>query len=429
MHRRSRSAAFSMTLLLAVLLGPATIVVPSVQARTFKVLYAFTGGANGENPDDIGGLVLDKNGIIYGTAAGGNTNCPYLTSCGIVFELAKTGTETVLYTFLGGTDGAGPIAGLIQDNSGNLYGTTYYGGTGQCKVEKTVVGCGTVFQLSPPITGGRAWTETVLYSFQGMDGASPVASLVRDESGNFYGTTTIGGAGNCRGGGGQQGCGTIFKLDSTGKETVLYSFTSKTDGGYPNAGLVRDTAGTMYGTTASGGNLTQACGSVGCGVVFKVDQTGNETVLYSFTGTGGDGTQPYYGTLVRDSAGSLYGTTTYGGYGNGYGIVFKVSKQGKETVLYSFKGSRDGGYPFGGLARDAAGNLYGTTSDWGKAGFGTVFKLSRTGTFIVLHGFTGQDGAFPVGNLVRDALGNLYGVASNGGAYYYGTVFKAKPGR
>jgi len=270
----------------------------------------------------------------------------------------------------------------------------------------------------------------VLHSFAGHpgDGANPEAGLVRDAQGNLYGTTLTGGSGGPELCSGVGGCGTVFKLDTTSKETVLYSFTGVPDGEEPDAGLVRDAQGNLYGTTYNGG-------ASNLGTVFELDTTGKETVLHSFTGTGGDGSEPY-GGLVLDAQGNLYGTTSFGG-ASGDGTVFELDTAGKETVLYSFTGTGgDGAYPSG-LVRDAQGNLYGTTYGGGASGFGTVFKLDTAGKETVLYSFTGTggDGAYPSGlvRLVRDAQGNLYGTTYEGGdlacdaPYGCGTVFKLTP--
>jgi len=320
----------------------------------------------------------------------------------LVITMAQGQTFTLLYTFTSGADGGDPIGGLIMDPQGNLYGTTAEGGNPACPH-----GCGTVFKLDP------AGHETVLYSFAGMDGEYPRASLLRDAQGNLYGTTASGGA---------AGWGTVFKVDPSGTETVLYSFTGAGDGGSPGLGaLIMDAQGNLYGTTQAGG----AC----CGTVFKVDVTGSESVLYSFTGTGGDGTLPT-GGLVRDAAGNLYGTTEGGGqYGGpyGYGTVFKIDTTGKETVLHSFN-LTDGYDPWAGLMFDAQGNLYGTTrggSPGVAGGPGVVFKLSKKGSETVLHRFSRpHDGHGPTGGVVRDQQGNVYGTTSYGGLWNCGTVFQ-----
>jgi uncharacterized repeat protein (TIGR03803 family) len=257
--------------------------------------------------------------------------------------------------------------------------------------------------------------EMGIHTFEGgfqepPDGANPRAGLIRDKSGDLYGTTNFGGGHSCPGG----GCGTIFKV-SKGKEAVLYSFSGP-DGANPQAGVIRDAQGNLYGTTFSGGSGA-VCGGTGCGVVFELDSTGKETVLYSFLGQA-DGGGPLAG-LLRDSTGHLYGTTIGGG-ASGAGTVFKLNKVGKETVLYSFKGGADGVSPEAGLIRDSAGNLYGTTAYGGGTacfgGCGTVFKLDTTGAKTVLHTFTGgTDGALPEADLAQDSAGNLYGTTYNGG--------------
>jgi|SRR5271157_131858 len=330
---------------------------------------------------------------------------------------AQIYTFSVLYSFTGSPDGLGPVGALVRDAQGNLYGETYLGGA---------YGWGTVFEVDA--TG----KETVLYSFTGTggDGVNPTAGLVRDAQGNLYGTTLFGGDPAYRDDvycdGYPYGCGTVFEVDTTGKETVLHSFTGR-DGSEPDqAGLVRDAQGNLYGTTRQGGAYPW-------GVVFKLDATGKETVLYSFTLTGDDGAYPYC-TLVRDAQGNLYGTTGNGG-AYGYGTVFEVDATGKETVLYSFcsqSACTDGVFPVAGLVQDAQGNLYGTTIQGGATNAGTVFEVDATGKETVLYSFTGTggdgDGAYPQSTLVRDAQGNLYGTTSGGGGYEClygcGTVFK-----
>jgi uncharacterized repeat protein (TIGR03803 family) len=362
------------------------------------VLYSFMRGSDGLGP--FGSLVRDGAGNLYGTTFGGGIH-----GLGTVFKLGPSGKETVLHSFAGGTaDGEESVAGLIRDAAGNLYGTTPYGGRTGC-IGGQGNNCGTVFKID---TSGK---ETVLYDFCSVsgciDGENPYGGLVRDTAGNLYGTTF---------GGGIYGLGTVFKLDTTGTETVLYSFTVLPDGAHPGAGLVRDKAGNLYGTTDIGGGT--GCGGTGCGTVFKVDPTGKETVLGGFP----DG-YPYTG-LLRDKAGNLYGTTS--GYVDG-GTVFKLDPSGKKTVLYYFAGGEN---PQGVLIQDKAGNLYGTTEfDAGGVGYGTVFKLDPGGTLTVLHSFTGgtRDGAMPAAGLTRDAAGNLYGATQFGGSHNAGTVFKLTP--
>ncbi len=269
-----------------------------------------------------------------------------------------------------------------------------------------VLGLGVVTSQS-----AQAQTFTDLYNFTGSpDGADPFAGLVRDAAGNLYGTTYTGAS---------SGYGVVFKVDTSGTETVLYSFSGGTDGGSPVGGLVRDTAGSLYGTTQYGG-------SSGNGVVFKVDNSGTETVLYSFAGGTTDGCSPY-GGLVRDKAGSLYGTTMGCG-ASGNGTVFKVTKSGAEKLLHSFAGgTADGANPlYTGLLMDPKGNLYGVTSQGGSQNSGVVYKLSKSGTLTLLHSFTGgtTDGCSAHGTPTMDKEGNLYGTTSRCGFGSHGIVWK-----
>jgi uncharacterized repeat protein (TIGR03803 family) len=280
----------------------------------------------------------------------------------------------------------------------------------------------------------QAQTFAILHAFQvGVDGATPLyAGLILDAKGNLYGTTAEGGTGACDG-----GCGTVFKLEPTGKETVLYSFEAGGDGNGPYGSLIRDTDGNIYGTTSGGGTSGGACLGYGCGTVFMLDPAGKETVLYNFTG-GVDGATPQAG-LVRDAAGNLYGTTFMGGAYN-WGTVFMVDQSGNETVLHSFDGSTgDGGDVPGGLISDSAGNLYGTTQGGGHSGCnpnidigcGTVYQISPSGTETVLFRFfyDGSGGQWPGDeHLFRDQAGNLYGTSQAGrrGAGW-GAVFKLDP--
>jgi len=303
------------------------------------VLYSFGGGADGANPWT--GLTWGPENHLYGTTEAGGT-----AGFGTIFKISKGGKKTVLYNFTGAAgDGAYPFSRLIWDGVGHLYGTTYKGGAS---------GNGTVFRLA------KSGKETVLYSFQGgADGGNPYAGVVRDPVGNIYGTTF-----------GIFGVdyGTVFKLNTGRKEKVLHAFTGGSDGGYPYYGsLVRDGAGNFYGTTSFGGANQYF------GTVFKVNKAGQQTVLYSFTGQS-DGGQPN-ASVIRDTAGNLYGTTIGGG-ASGHGTIFKLDASGKETVLYSFAGGTDTAAPDADLLRDAAGNLYGTTIAGGASGAGTVFKLT-----------------------------------------------------
>jgi uncharacterized repeat protein (TIGR03803 family) len=370
------------------------------QAQTFTVLYTFTGSTDGAGP--IAGLIRDAAGNLYGTTQyGGDTSCS-VVGCGVVFKLDTNGNQTVLHSFTGSPDGAYPSAGLIRDAAGNLYGTTQYGGAS---------GNGTVFKLD---TSGK---ETVLYSFAGLpDGTTPLAGLLRDEAGNLYGTTQQGGDSSCN----VVGCGVVFKLDTSGIETLLHRFTGGADGANPHGNLTRDAAGNLYGTTQYGG-------ASGNGTVFKLDRTGRETVLHSFT-RGPDGAGPLAG-LTLDATGNVYGNTEYGG-AFGYGTVFKLDAgtTHKLNVLHSFDGGRNGGTPAASLIRDVAGNLYGTAVVGGVSDAGVVFKLDTKGRGGVLYSFNGgSDGVRPFGSLIRDAAGNLYGTTFAGGDSGFGVVFKLSP--
>jgi uncharacterized repeat protein (TIGR03803 family) len=369
------------------------------QGQTFNVLYNFTGGSDGGYLFDS--LIRDAAGNLYGTTRSGGAS-----GDGTVFMLDTSGTETVLYSFSGVPDGARPYASLIRDPKGHFCGTTFVGGSESCS-NQYGSGCGTVFDVD------KAGKETVLYSFTGTgtDGVNPLAGVVRGPQGALYGTTA---------GGGASGYGTVFKLVPNGKEIVLYGFTGTGgDGATPEAGLLRDGKGNLYGVTYGGGTS-------GDGTVFMLDKTGKETVLYSFGGSP-DGANPSFGYLIRDAKGNLYGTTENGGAYD-VGTVFKLTPGGKETVLHSFDyNGTDGGAPATGLIRDAKGNLYGTTSGGGASGWGTVFMLDKTGNETVLHSFTGSDGEVPFGSLLRDPQGNLYGTTFGGGSGGYGVVFELTP--
>jgi uncharacterized repeat protein (TIGR03803 family) len=369
------------------------------EAQTFQVLYSFTGFADGGYP--AAGVVRDSAGNIYGTTSYGG-----IDGAGTLFKIDPTGKFAVILTF-DTEDGANPYGNLLLDGSGNLYGTTSDAGSDSF---------GTVFKVN------ALGFLKVLYNFTGgTDGGSPLAGLISDAAANLYGTTEYGGDLSCNS---RNGCGTVFKVTASAKETVLYSFTGGTNGSFPAAGLVADATGNLYGTTTSGGDLSCDPG-YGCGTVFKLDRAGTETVLYSFTG-GTDGQVPSAG-LVRDPAGDLFGTTLYGG-AYGYGTVFGVGESGTETVLHSFAGGADGAYPAAGLVMDAAGNLYGTTEQGGTRSSGTVFEVSPSGTETVLHSFNGQSGGTsPQSKLFRDSAGNLYGTTQAGGVYQAGTVFRLKP--
>lgn len=374
------------------------------------VLHAFTEQRDGGFPN--AGLLADAQGNLFGTAEGGGGSRNCQNGCGTVFKVAADGTESVLYAFCPVsqcTDGAAPYGGLIEDQSGNLYGTTYLGGAHNC---------GVVFRLA------ANGTQSVLHSFcaTSRDGAYPLAGLIEDSAGNLYGTTSGGGDYNKCGKIGI-GCGTVFKLASDGTETVLYRFHGGKDGANPYADVIMDKAGNLYGTTLLGGER-------GSGTVFKLAPDGTKTVLSHF-GNGLDFSNPHAG-LIEDRAGNLYGTSFLGG-GYGLGTIFKITPKGGATALHTFTGS-DGEYPQSRLLMDEAGNLYGTASRGGAGNSGTIFKLAPDGTETVLYSFCSEsncaDGATPVAGLAKDRAGNLYSTTLDGGdaacdnGEGCGTVFK-----
>ncbi len=420
-------------------------------AGVYTILHNFTGGNDGSNPGS--GLVADHAGNLYGTTVNGGT-AGGTAGQGVVYKLDPAGAETVLYTFTGLTDGGQPYAGVIRDAEGNLYGTTVNGNQ-----PSGYYLCGVVYKLSPD------GTETVLHTFgiDNYDGWYPLSGVIRDPAGNLYGTTEYGGAtaslpdnggagavfkldpagnetlysfsfgaggyypaagivgdgaGNFYGtasAGGPLGLGAVYEFNAAGNETVLYGFQNPVDGQYPYSGVIGDSAGNLYGTTYGGGTS-------GAGVVYKLDAARQETVLYTFTG-GTDGGFPWAG-VIRDTEGNLYGTASGGGLG--YGVVYKVSPSGQETVLYAFTGGADGASPLVGVIRDSAGNLFRTTAYGGTAG--VVFKVDPSGQETVLYTFTGgADGGNPYAGVIRDPAGNLYGTTISGGASYAGVVFKLSP--
>jgi uncharacterized repeat protein (TIGR03803 family) len=396
-----------------------------------------------------------------------------ISTLALVATSTAAAGERVLVSF-NANNGNGPYGGLISDVAGNLYGTTTGGG---------IHSAGTVFELMPKTGGG--WSLKLLHSFNdnGVDGITPYTRLVFDSAGNLYGTTNNGGSNNV---------GTVFQLTPTTSgswnETILHSFeNNEVDGTYPYGGLILDSSGNLYGTTAGGGvdfngtvfeltpgktgdwmetvlhnfdfsdgispyaglifdasgNLygaTYAGGSYGYGTVFELTPQGsgewNETTIFNFNGQNATGDAPY-ATLIFDSTGNLYGTTVFGGTYDS-GMVFELTPQSggewTETIVHSFEPSNwDGGNPYGGLIMDAAGNLYGTTNQGGRFNYGTVFKLTpKAGggwSEKLLHGFNdnGRDGYNPYCTLLSDHAGNLYGVTYQGGAHNDGAVFEILP--
>ena len=409
---RLRQALRTALVLVCVLF--ALVITLPAQTQTLTVLHNFAGlPADGAKP--TGGLLFDPAGNLYGVTSNGGA-----TDSGTVFKLDPNGTESLLHSFGGPPDGNLPSAGLARDAAGNLYGVTSNGGSSiACPF---LIGCGIVFKLDP------AGTETVLHRFgsNGPDGTGPLGRLILDSSLNLFGTTQMGRHAGCKIFIGKNlvdvGCGTVFKVDATGNETIVYSFINATDGAFPRAGLTQDASGNLFGTASTGGvmNCTALFGK--CGTVFKVDTTGLFSMLYSFQGasTGPDGATPL-SSLLLDASGNLLGTTNAGGTGTpcsvGFacGTIFQVTPAGKETLLHSFGPGDGAAMPTAGLVQDAAGNFYGLSS-------GNVFKLDSTGKESVLFTFTGNDN-LASGELVQDAAGNLYGTTPNGTSGF-GSVFK-----
>jgi uncharacterized repeat protein (TIGR03803 family) len=305
-----------------------------------KSLYQFSGQADGDGPNST--LIRDAAGNLYGTTQGGGN-----AYGGTIFEIAPDGTETVLYTFQGTSDGQYPMGGVLMDASGDLYGTTNWGGT---------YSWGTIFKLTP---GG---SFSVLYNFTGgKDGGGPFGPLVMDQNGNLFGVTDYGGDwGTCGGG----GCGVAFRLGTDGTETVLHKFGKRTWDYEPSSGLIFDSQGNMYGTTSDqfGGGL------------YRLAPDGTEKILHKFSGP--DGVEPA-GQLAMDSKGNIFGATIYGG-ANNLGTIFRVTSGGRETVLYSFTGQNgDGADPYGGVVLGRHDELYGTTYGGGANHWGTLFRFDR----------------------------------------------------
>jgi uncharacterized repeat protein (TIGR03803 family) len=395
------------TLVLRLLaLAPLLLMVQSAAAQTFVTLYSFNSASgaplvDGGEPQDA--VVRDAAGNLYGTTffGGTGTGCDvFYFGCGLVYKIDSSGTETVLHSFGGSQDGWNPKGTLVLDAAGNLYGTTALGGAH---------GFGVVFKLD------TTDNETILHDFaRGSDGANPNSGLVQDGAGNLYGTTQYGGRGDYG-----HGNGTVFEISTAGQETVLYRFPGGPGGDSPMGGVVLDSSGNIYGTTWLGGLY-------GYGTVFQIDGSGHEKVLHSFAG-GSDGANPLSGPVLNQ-AGILYGSTSAGGP-SGFGTIYSVDAAGNESTLFSFTGGTDGAYPYSNLILDAAGNLYGAASQGGCCGQGTVYEFSN-GSLIALHGFsaapsgTNSDGEFPEGGLIFDSAGNLYGTAAQAGVDAWGTVYE-----
>lgn len=391
------------------------MIVSTAWASKERVLWNFS-DTNGDGSQPWSNyFITDAKGNFYAVTASGGTYGE-----GTVFMLTPGGKETVLYEFQGqaANDGGSPHGRLAFDSAGNIYGTTQGGG---------VNGSGTVYELTK--SGGK-WKEQVIYAFSaaGLDGASPSAGMTIASDGTMYSTTA---------GGGSYGAGAIFSLKKKGKtwkQTVIHSLNFPSEGGFPYEGLMMDAAGNLYGGAPSGG-------SGGNGVIYRLSPTKSGwtyTNINNFTGQNGDGTGLYWIDLISDANGNIYGATSFGGT-NGTGTVWelvysKPKKTYKEKILYEFgaSGSGDGNNPYGGLARDSKGNLYGTTLNGGSSGFGTAYELTKEGKTwkeTILQDFAGgsTDGQYPTGNLFLDTKGGVCGMAENGGTYNDGIAYCITP--
>jgi uncharacterized repeat protein (TIGR03803 family) len=383
-------------------------------ASTEKVLWNFKGNSDGSGPWS-NYFISDAKGNLYAATAAGGTY-----GAGTVFMLTPAGKETILYEFKGQSngDGNGPHGHLTFDAKGNIYGTTQSGGTN---------GTGTVYELSPKSGGG--WKEKVIYTFSaaGADGADPSAGMTIAADGTMYSTTPDGGA---------FGAGTVFSLKKTSKgwkQTVIQNLNGSSNGGYPYEGLMMDAAGNLYGAAPTGG-------ASGQGVIYRLSRTKTgwaDKVLHSFTNQNGDGSGLYWIDLISDTSGNIYGATSFGGT-NSTGMVWELvysetKKSYSESILYEFgaSGSGDGNNPYGGLAMDSEGNLYGTTLYGGTSNIGTSYKLTKDGKTwkeTILHTFAGaNDGAQSTGNPYIDAKGRVYGMTETGGTSDLGVVYRITP--
>jgi len=394
------------------------IAIQTAQAQRYTVIHNFTGQQDGAFP--FTGVTIDAGGNLYGTAFGGGD-----AGFGTIYSLNPSGSGWVfsrLYSFSGVSDGAGPFARLVIGPNGAFFGSTAEGGGGPCTTGYR--GCGTVFELQPPMTvpahAVNSWNVTTLYRFSEDDGAYPQGELTFDDAGNIYGTTVNGGG---------DGWGTVYKLtNSSGgwSSNVIYQVQNNGDGQYAWGGVVFDATGNLYGVFSGGGPY-------GFGAVFELTPSGSgwrESTVHGFSFVSHDGASPQTG-LIADRSGNLYGTTVHDPTGGG--TAFELSNSSGDwsyNFLYGFRGGIDLG-PYDSLVMDSAGNLYGTTFGDGRYGAGSVFKLTRSSggwTYTSLHDFTGgSDGGNPVSKLTFDSDGNLYGTASDGGAHGKGVVFEITP--
>jgi uncharacterized repeat protein (TIGR03803 family) len=420
-HRwRLARCAISASLLAVALIAIITGMGQTAQSQTYNVIYNFTGGVDGAYP--YAGLTINASGHIYGTAFAGGAN-----GYGTVFSLHNHEGNWALrplYPFVGGNDGEGPDARVTIGPDGALYGSTSAGGGGPCYPSNGYTGCGTVFSLSPPArapaTALYSWTPTILYSFSGSDGEYPQGDLTFDQAGDIYGTTVDGGS---------AGWGLIYSLtpaDGGWTQNILYQAQGDGDGELPWGGVVFDQSGNLYGVFGQNGPY-------GFGAVYELTPSGSgwsESTIHGFTFLGADGAIPQAG-LILDSSGNLYGTTVHSLLGGG--SVFEMVPSGggwSYNFLYGLSGGIGLG-PYDKLLMDAGGNLYGTTFGDGLYGYGSVFKLTPVfglWAYTSLHDFTGgSDGGNPICRLALDSAGNLYGTASGGGVNGMGVIFQIAP--
>lgn len=385
-------------------------------STSFAVLHSFS---NSDGSEPWGALIQSSDGQFYGTTSGGGT-----FGQGAIFRIDSTGNLVRLHSFAGsggaGPEGTSPVASLVEGVDGNFYGTAGGGGSGNS---------GTIFKISP------SGSITILHSFSGSDGDGPAAPLIQAKDGFFYGTTAFGGNLSCKftANATIPGCGTIFRIDSSGNFTSLHSFSGP-DGVFPLAALLQANDGSFYGTTASGG--TAAGGGMAFGTVFRMDSSGDITVLHSFlTSPGASEGGELQAAVIQGADGNFYGTSSAGGNSTSSGTIFRMDASGNLTTLYFFSGS-DGASPTAPLIQTPDGNFYGTTSGGGIAdlvcdvlnvpGCGTLFELNSSGVLTILHEFAGSqtDGSIPHDAPILGTDGNLYGTTEFGGASNIGTIFQ-----
>jgi uncharacterized repeat protein (TIGR03803 family) len=368
--------------------GDGTVFEINAGSGALTTLVSFN-GTNGANPE--AGVIEDSSGNLFGTTNGGGSSRD-----GTVFEIKAGSNDVTTLASFNGTEGEYPLGGVVEDSSGNLFGTTAWSGSS---------GQGTVFEIQP---GSKA--VTTLASFNGTNGSEPTAGVVEDSSGNLFGTTFQGGSSND---------GTLFEIKAgTNAVTTLVSFNATT-GANPDAGVVEDSSGNLFGTTDNGG-------ANGDGTVFEIKAGSNAvTTIVSFNGTNGE--YPDAG-VVEDSSGNLFGTTGSGGPSDD-GTVFEIQAgSGAVTTLASFNVA-NGSYPDGGLFEDSGGNLFGTTYEGGPRGEGTVFQIQPGSNAVTtLTYFGNTEGGLPYGDLVEGSNGNLFGTNSSSGSGGDGTVFEITAG-